>query len=145
MSIATDALAQLTDELGQRLTALANAGGTVDDVLAVDGEGERRARRLIGPLTSDDDRESAQAVIDLMVALWPDGTAPPHHWWTTPLGRIVARSIGTDDTDAVTHSVAAAMLGLSRGAIGPMIIRGDLDRHPDGGVLRSSIMARLSR
>ena len=34
---------------------------------------------------------------------------------------------------------------LLRGTVAQMVHRGTLDRHPDGGVLRSSVMARLAR
>ena len=66
-------------------------------------------------------------------------------WWRTPLGRVCARSLGHDTADAVTHSTAAAMLGIKVGSVGPMVHRGYLDRHPDGGVTRSSVLARLAR
>jgi hypothetical protein len=36
------------------------------------------------------------------------------------------------------------MLGVVRGTVSQMVARGTLDRHPDGGVLRSSVLARLA-
>lgn len=142
----TDAvLAQLTDELGQRLTALAHAGGTVEDVIGAEVVAELRAQRLIGPLLSDDAREAAQAVIDLMCALWPDSTAAPDEWWTTPLGRVVARSIDTGPEDTVTRAVAAVMLGVTPGTVAQLTARGTLARHPSGSILRASVLDRIAR
>lgn len=96
----------------------------------------------------DDDRLSAQTCIDLMVALWPHG-APEDvgqpEWWRTALGRLCARSLGRSDAEAVTYAVAAAMLGIARGTVGVMVTRGTLDKHPDGGVLRASVLQRLGR
>ncbi len=37
------------------------------------------------------------------------------------------------------------MLGLVRGSIAQMVSRGTLDRHPGGGVLKSSVLQRLGR
>lgn len=143
-SIHDEARAQLASELGTRLYALSMLD-TPEATMDVDRRAATMAARTIGPLCSPDDREAAQATIDVICALWPDGTEPPHEWWRTPLGRLCARSAGTDDAEAVTYSVAAAMLGVTRGTISQMTHRGTLDRHPDGGVLRSSIMQRLSR
>jgi hypothetical protein len=50
-----------------------------------------------------------------------------------------------DDSEAVSHSVAAAMLGTSRGSVGGMVSYGSLDRHPEGGVLRASVLQRLAQ
>lgn len=140
---ATDALAQLAEELGQRLHSLSLLAG-LDDVGDPWATADLMAARTIGPLCSDDDTESAQAVIDVMWALWPSTCEPPDEWWRTPLGRIVARSIATDD-ESVTYAAAAAMLGVARGTVSTMVSRGTLDRHPDGGVARSAVMARLGR
>lgn len=96
----------------------------------------------------DDDRLCAQTAIDVMTLAWPDCTpedAGQADWWRTPLGRLIAGSIGTDDAESVTHQVAAQMLGLARGSIGMMINRGELDRHPNGKVLRSSVLQRISK
>lgn len=107
-----------------------------------------RAPMLAGQLQDADDRLAAQTVIDLMTALWPH--ASPEHvghadWWRTPLGRLCARSLGRSDSESVTQHVAGAMLGVTRGTIAQMLARGTLDRHPDGGVLRASILQRLGR
>jgi hypothetical protein len=96
-------------------------------------------------LEVDADAIAAETTIDLMCALWPRGSEPPPEWWRTPLGRAIARSAGTEDAEAVSASVAAAMLGVSRGRVYALLNEGKLDRHPDGGVVRASVMQRLAR
>lgn len=96
----------------------------------------------------DDDRLAAEAVIDLMNALWP--SCSPEEcgeadWWRSPLGRMCARSLGREDSDSVTRSVAAAMLGTRPGTVARYVFDGRLERHPDGGVTRASVLLRLSR
>lgn len=94
------------------------------------------------------DRLSAQTVIDLMCVLWPHGSPEDSgcpEWWRTPLGRLCARSLGTDDAEAVSRSVAAAMLGVTAGTVQQLVHRGTLDRHPAGGVLRASVLQRIDR
>lgn len=68
---------------------------------------------------------------------------PEPQWWRSPLGRAVAASIGTDDAQAVGASVAAAMLGISPSRVHALAEGGKLDRHPDGGIVRASVMRRL--
>lgn len=88
------------------------------------------------------DNIAAEAVLDLMCVLHPD-RSPPAEWWRSPLGRRVAASIGADDSEAVTASVAAAILGTSRQRVHQLLEANKLDRHPDGGVVRASVMQRL--
>lgn len=100
-------------------------------------------------LTADEhEEEAAELVQDLMGVLWPHG-APEQvgraDWWATPLGRACARSLGRGDAEAVTQHVAAAMLGVTRGTVAQLVARGTLDRHPDGGVLRASVLQRIDR
>lgn len=139
---ADDAEAQLAGELGARLYAISILGG-VDDQDPWQ-EGQRLARYVMPPLTSADDNERAQAVIDVGCALWPDTCAPPDEWWRTPLGRLCAMSLARDDSEAVTVSGAAAMLGVHRRRAYQLVDTGKLERHPDGGVTRASVMARLA-
>lgn len=145
----TDAVAvQLRDELSGIAGPVA---AILDPALVLDVE---RRIAAAAPLLAwqlvqdDDDRLAAQTCIDVMCALWPHG-APEDvgraDWWRSPLGRACARSLGRDDSEAVSHSVAAAMLGVHRGTVAQMVARGTLDRHPDGGVLRASVLQRLSR
>lgn len=143
-----DALSdQIADELGTIAFSLgAVLGLDVEDM--VRSRAEAYAPMLAVQLTQDDDdRLSAQTVLDLMAVLWRHGdpdTLDPD-WWRTPLGHAVARSVGRNDAESVSHSVAAAMLGVKRGTVSTMVSRGTLDRHPDGGVLRSSVLQRLAR
>lgn len=145
MTAADDAARQLHDELEVLALALAPFTG-------LDG----RAHILAGAVATtiaqlgqeDDDRLAAEACLSIMGAMWPH-CAPEDcgqaDWWRSPLGRLCARSLGRSDAESVTHSVAAAMLGVTRGTVAQLVHRGRLDRHPDGGVLRASVLQRLSR
>lgn len=139
--VVDDVTAQLAEQLGDvtaGLAALTVDIGWQSDIIA-------QAPLLAAQLCQDDDDHlAAQTAIDVMCALWPTGDPPPD-WWSTPLGRMVARSGGVDGSDAVTQSVAAAMLGVTRGTVAQLVHRGTLDRHPDGGVTRASVLARLAR
>lgn len=145
------AAAQLRNELGVaawHLHALGLAFADPTDPI-VRSQLDGVSRVLVAQLAQDDDdRLAAQTCIDLMVALWPH--ASPEDvgeaaWWQTALGRLCARSLGRDDAESVSQSVAAAMLGVTRGTVAQLVARGTLDRHPDGGVLRASVLQRLSR
>ena len=96
-------------------------------------------------------RHAVHACMTVMHALWPNA-APEDcgqaRWWLTPLGRRCAAALSRREDafeESVTHETAAAMLGVARGTIATMVSRGNLDRHTDGGVLRSSVLARLGR
>lgn len=136
--------AQLTDELDARLV------GPVRDLLGLDlaetltTRLRERAPMLAAQLATGDDRLAAATRVDVLHALWGDAD-PDSDWWRTPVGRLCARSVGRDDADAVSHSVAAAMLGVTRGTVSQLVHRGTLDRHPDGGVTRASVLMRLAR
>lgn len=70
----------------------------LDLIDLIDPRLKSAARRLAQQMLSDDEREAAQTVIDVMALLWPD-TDPEDEdptWWHTPLGQQVARSIGRD-------------------------------------------------
>lgn len=146
MSTAEQIAAQLATELGGVAASLTPIIGP-DLGMEVERRVASRARTLAGQLCSDDDDLAAETVVDVMNVLWPHG-APERvgraEWWRTPLGQACARSLGHDDAEAVTHSVAAAMLGINPKSIGQMVARGHLDRHPDGGVLRASVLQRLA-
>jgi hypothetical protein len=144
MSSTEAVAAQLTGELGGVARAIGDVLG-VDLLLDMETRLEPACRRLAAELCSGDDHLAAEAVLTVMTARWPEGTDPPPEWWHTPVGRMVARSVGRDDAEAVTHSVAAAMLGLHRGTVAQLVYRGTLDRHPDGGITRASVLARLAR
>lgn len=140
----TDRLtAQISDELVQRAAGLAALLGA-DLAAELPARAEQAAPRIAAQLRADDDHEAAQTVIDLAAAgVIPDDPQPS--WWATPLGRMTARSVGHPGAEAVTHSVAAAMLGVTRGTIAQLVHRGALDRHPDGGVTAASVRARATR
>lgn len=98
--------------------------------------------RLIAELRTDETASATAAAI--MHAL--HGTADPEpDWWRTPLGRLCANALAAESNEAVTYQAAADMLGVVRGTVATMVSRGTLDRHPDGGVLKSSLLARLGR
>lgn len=136
--------AQLRDELGAVARAV---GGVVGPELGllIEDRTHETCVVLAAELCSDEDRPAAEAVLTVMSVLWPDGTEPPPEWWRTPAGRMVARSVGRDDSESVTRSVAAAMLGVSPGSVAQWVHRGNLDRHPDGGITRASVLLRLAR
>jgi len=103
-----------------------------------------RVPALVSQLTQDrDDRLSADTAGDLMGAIWPHGVADLA-WWRTPLGRACARALAAEDSEAVTYSTAAAMLGVVRGTVSVLVARGKLDRHPDGGLTRTSVLLRVA-
>lgn len=143
MSVADDVRAQLLDEVGARVSALGALLGP-DMAMRLDRAVTARVATWAAQMCQEeDDRLAAQTVIDVMCVLWT--TDPPHNWWPTPLGRVVARSLATDDTETVSQSVAAEMLGVHRGTVAQMAFRGTLDQHSDGSVLRSAVFARLGR
>lgn len=104
---------------------------------------EARSRFLAFELTGADTRARAQAVVDLMSALWGRGD-PPDSWWTTPLGRACAAALASQVDASVTHQQAADMLGITRGSIAQMVARGTLLRHQDGGVDKAAVLRRLA-
>lgn len=123
-----------------------------DDLFGV-GEGERLRERLEAKsrvwadiLFGEDDQAAAYLAIRLVSALYPSDAPfdPPVGWWGTPLGRAVARRAGHPSASAVSVSVAAAMLGITRQGVHDLIRRRKLDRGPDGGVTTASIHARFS-
>lgn len=146
----TEAVArQLQDELDRALVVPVGSvlGLDLADMLAerIQARSDLLAAQVC---QDDDDRLAAQSVIDLMAVLWPRCSPEDvgeADWWRTPLGRMCARSLGRGDSDAVTYSIAAAMLGVARGTVSTLVSRGSLDRHPDGGVTRASVLLRLAR
>ncbi len=138
----TDLERQITDDLdriGGRLGAL--LGLDVADMIS--DRARSRAAMIAHQLTGDlDDHQAAEVAIDLMALLWPESD-PPADWWGTALGRAIACSAGMDGAEAVTRSVAAAMLGVTRGRVTQLVDAGKLDVHPAGGITRVSIAQRL--
>lgn len=97
-------------------------------------------------LLGDDDQAAVATAARLLATLYPSDTAfePPAQWWQTPLGQVVARRVGHPSTEAVSYSVAGAMLGITRQGVHDLANRGKLARHPEGGVLVASVRARLA-
>lgn len=101
------------------------------------------AKRHVGLLTGPDEDLAGEAALDILAVIWGDGQ-PTLDWWDTPLGRCVASVGALEGSDAVPATVAAAMLGISKGRVTQLCDAGKLDRHPDGGITRMSIAHRLA-
>jgi hypothetical protein len=102
---------------------------------------ETWARRLL----DEDDREVVGTVARILATLYPGDCPfdPPLDWWGTPLGRVMARRVGHPTAASVSYTVAGAMLGITRQGVHDLVSRGKLTRHPEGGVLASSVRDRL--
>jgi hypothetical protein len=105
------------------------------------------SRAWAAALLGDDDQAAARTAIRLVAALYPGDTPfdPPPQWWRTPLGQVVLRRAGHPSAQAVSYSVAGAMLGVTRQGVHDLVTRGKLARDPDGGVTVDSVRARLNR
>ncbi|HKT02462.1 MAG TPA: hypothetical protein VJT31_23280 [Rugosimonospora sp.] len=119
----------------------------------VGGEEVERVRALVAvrawvwavQLLGGDEPAALGTVCRLVSALYP-GTSPfqpPVHWWSTPVGRVVAHRFGHPFATSVSYPVAGAMLGVTRQAVHDLVARGKLARHPDGGVRPESVRDRL--
>jgi hypothetical protein len=117
------------------------------------GSGDLRAeitatsRAWAAVLLGDDDQAAAHTAIRIVAALYPGDAPfdPPSQWWRTPLGQVVLCRAGHPSAQAVSYSVAGAMLGVTRQGVHDLVTRGKLTRHPDGGVTVDSVRARLNR
>jgi hypothetical protein len=118
-------------------------GGSGDLRAEVTARGRAWAAVLLG----DDDLAAARLAIRIVAVLYPSDTPfdPPPRWWRTPLGQVVLRRAGHPSAQAVSYSVAGAMLGVTRQGVHDLVTRGKLARHPDGGVTVDSVRARLNR
>lgn len=98
-------------------------------------------------LLGDDEQAAAHTAIRIVAALYPGDAPfdPPPPWWRTPLGQVVIRRVGHPSVQAVSYSVAGAMLGVTRQGVHDLATRGKLARHRDGGVTVDSVRARLNR
>ncbi|MBF9131844.1 hypothetical protein I0C86_23175 [Plantactinospora sp. S1510] len=92
-----------------------------------------------------DDREALGTAMRIASTLYPgDGPfEPPVDWWRSPLAQIIVRRVGHPAAESVSYAVAGAMLGITRQGVHDLVTRGKLTRHPDGGVLPSSVRDRL--
>ena len=132
---------QLCDELDNAIAGPVGALLGLDLAESVRRRIVERSASMAAVLSSDSD-ETAGLATDLLCALWP-GEGPPPTWWRTPLGRACASSLGKDGSESVSRAVAAAILGVHPGTVAQLVHRGTLDRHPDGGITRASVLMRL--
>jgi hypothetical protein len=103
------------------------------------------ARVWAAQLLGDDDQVASRTAIRIISSLYAADTPfdPPAEWWRTPLGQVVIRRVGHPSAEAVSYSVAGAMLGITRQGVHDLVTRGKLARHPEGGVTVDSVRARL--
>jgi hypothetical protein len=108
---------------------------------------EVASREWAAVLLGDDDQAAALMAIRMVAALYPSDAPfdPPAEWWRAPLGQAVLRRAGHPSAEAVSYSVAGAMLGMTRQGVHDLVTRGKLARHPDGGVTVDSVRARRNR
>lgn len=108
------------DQLVDEIEVVAVRVGAVLGVdlfdLLVQRAHDRAPALLAAVLDETDDRVAAGTAVDVMALLWGQGDPDPD-WWHTLLGRLLARPLAREDTESVTHSVAAAMLGVTRGTV----------------------------
>jgi hypothetical protein len=81
---------------------------------------------------------------------WPILCQRAHPWGTPPApqGQRQRQPNLRNIAEAVTQSVAGAMLGVTRGTIVQMLARGgahQLERHPDGGIVMASVLREIDR
>lgn len=151
MTETNPAVTQLADEIHTVVMRLHTLGLRVIDPL--DDRTVRDIERSAVMMVSELDQEAgnrlaAKTAADVMRCIWPHispeaiGRA---EWWATPLGTLMARALGSTDDESVSRSTAAAMLGVHPGTVAQLVHRGTLERHPEGGVLRASVLQRLAR
>lgn len=136
------AVDQLADLLANRAIHLSGLLGDQEAGACLASVANDRARVLLAQLEHGDAHERQQVAIDILTVAWGDGE-PPADWWRTPLGRAVAVA-ATDDTGRLSYAEAGRILGITRQSARELAKAGRLDQHPDGGVTRASVMARLA-
>lgn len=135
---------QIADEVDSGvLFPLEAIAGSSEQISAIRTQMEGRAYLLATQLLSGDDKLAAQTAIDLVNLLFGPVAEIPNDWWSTPLGQAMAASVGHPLAEAVSYSVAGAMLGVSKTRIQQLVADGKLDRAPDGGITTVSIRQRL--
>lgn len=140
--LADDIVRALAVRLLDPLEILLDGHPSLDRVQArLREQAEIWAERLL-----DGNRRTVVAtLVRLTAALYPSDVPfdPPLAWWRTPMGQVTAHRIGHPTAEGVSYPVAGAMLGITRQGVHDLVVRGKLARHPDGGVLSSSIRDRL--
>lgn len=116
------------------------------DLVRVRARVVERAAAWAHQLLGEDETVCRRTVIRLAITLFPgDGPFdPPIDWWRTPLGRVMASRVGHPGAEAVSYSVAGAMLGITRQGVHDLVTRGKLRRHDSGGVTTSSVRDRIN-
>lgn len=140
-------LTAVADQLAELLIVHLDDGLNAIDALDLAAMARARvdevAPRLAAQLCGDDPHLAAQTARDLAV-IWPDDPEP--ELWRTPLGRAFAEVIGSTRDDSVTYAEAAAILGVAVGTIKSYMARETyMERHQEGGLTMSSVLARLVR
>lgn len=104
----------------------------------------RRAEAWASVMLGPDEQAAVRMIARVISSLYPqDGPfEPPAEWWRTPLGQVVLRRAGHPSAQAVSYSVAGAMLGITRQGVHDLVTRHKLERHPEGGVTVESVRAR---
>lgn len=142
-----DATRQLIAELTGHVNALADL---IADLRLTDTDIRIAAESVVTRLRAHDEHpaEALQAADRLLELLWPNA-APEQvgqaRWWRTPVGLLCARATAAHDEAHVSHSVAAAILDRAPGTMSALRSRNALQRHPDGGFTRGSVLDRLAR
>jgi hypothetical protein len=135
---------QILEELCRPIDVLGRLLGleAVDPLRRRVGE---RVTALAETLTSGDQVAAAATTRSLMGVLFPRDVEPPHGWWRTPLGRACAVHCADHQPPRIQANVAAEILGVGPSRVYQLLGAGKLDRHPDGGVTRSSVMRRVAQ
>jgi hypothetical protein len=141
----TDPVAEAAEQIAEEIEArliwpLECTLGPGDEFALLRDRTQAAARMMAAQLASGDDKLAAQTAIDLAALILPEDI--PDDWWATPLGKLAAQSVGHPTAEAVSFSVAAAMLGVSKGRAQALVKAGKLERHPDGGITSASVRMR---
>jgi hypothetical protein len=104
----------------------------------------RRAEAWASVMLGPDEQAATRMIVRVIASVYPqDGPfEPPADWWRTPLGQVALRRVGHPSAQAVSYSVAGAMLGITRQGVHDLVTRHKLERHPEGGVTVESVRAR---
>ncbi len=138
-----DAASQIADEIEVRhIWPLESNLGPGEEWNLIRQRARVTARVMAAQLASGDDKLAAQTAIDLASPILPDDI--PDDFWPTPLGRLIAKSVGYPGAEEVSYSVAAAMLRVSKTRVQHLVEARKLERHPDGGITTASVRLRAA-
>ncbi|HEX3492570.1 MAG TPA: hypothetical protein VHU92_24720 [Streptosporangiaceae bacterium] len=104
----------------------------------------RRAEAWATVMLAPDEQAAVLMIVRVISSLYPQDAPfePAAEWWRTPLGQVTLRRVGHPSAQAVSYSVAGAMLGITRQGVHDLVTRHKLERHPEGGVTVESVRAR---